>query len=76
MEETIRERVEKALTELKPRLQADGGDIELLGIVDGIVKVRLKGACARCPMSTMTLKIGVEQYLKKKIPEIVRVDAF
>jgi len=76
MEETIRDRVEKALEELRPQLQADGGDIELLGIENGIAKVRMKGACAGCPMSTMTLKMGVEQYLKKKIPEIVRVDAF
>ena len=76
MEETVRDRVEKALEELRPQLQADGGDIELLGIENGIAKVRMKGACAGCPMSTMTLKMGVEQYLKKKIPEIVRVDAF
>ena len=76
MEETIRDRVEKALEELRPQLQADSGDIELLGIENGIAKVRMKGACAGCPMSTMTLKMGVEQYLKKKIPEIVRVDAF
>jgi len=76
MEETIRGRVEKALEELRPRLQADGGDIELLGVDHGVVKVRLKGACAGCLMSTMTLKMGVEQHLKKKIPEIVRVEAF
>lgn len=76
MEETVRDSVEKALEELRPQLQADGGDIELLGIENGIVKVKMKGACAGCPMSTMTLKMGVEQYLKKKIPEIVRVDAF
>jgi len=76
MEETVRDRVEKALEELRPQLQADGGDIELLGIENGIAKVRMKGACAGYPMSTMTLKMGVEQYLKKKIPEIVRVDAF
>ena len=76
MEETIRNQVEKALGELRPRLQADGGDIELLGVEHGVVKVRLKGACAGCPMATMTLKMGVEHYLKKKIPEIVRVEAF
>jgi len=76
VEETVRDRVEKALEELRPQLQADGGDIELLEVENGIVKVRMKGACAGCPMSTMTLKMGVEQYLKKKIPEIVRVDAF
>lgn len=75
MKETIRERVAKALEELRPRLQADGGDMELMGVDNGIVKVRLKGACAGCPMSTMTLKMGVEQYLKKKIPEIVSVEA-
>jgi len=75
MEETIKDRVEKALGELRPQLQADGGDIELLGVNQGVVKVRLKGACAGCPMSTMTLKMGVEQHLKKKIPEIVKVEA-
>ncbi len=75
MEKTTRNQVEKALEELRPRLQADGGDIELLGVDQGVVKVKLKGACAGCPMSTMTLKMGVEQYLKQKIPEIVRVEA-
>ena len=74
MKETIKDRVEKALEELRPQLQADGGDIELLGVDQGVVKVRLKGACAGCPMSTMTLKMGVEQHLKKKIPEIVKVE--
>ena len=75
MNQTIRERVAKALEELRPRLQADGGDVELLGVDNGIVQVRLKGACAGCPMATITIKMGVEQYLKKKIPEIVRVEA-
>lgn len=75
MDETIRTRVTQALDELKPKLQADGGDIELVGLENGVVTVRLKGACAGCPMSAMTLKMGVEQYLRKSIPEIVRVDA-
>lgn len=75
MTETITNRVEKALEELRPQLKADGGDIELVGVENGIVKVKLKGACAGCPMSTMTLKMGVEQHLKKNIPEIVRVEA-
>lgn len=75
MGEPVRDRVEKALAELRPSLQADGGDIELLGVDYGVVKVRMKGACAGCPMSTMTLKMGVERHLKKKIPEIIRVDA-
>lgn len=71
----IKERVEKALEEIRPRLQADGGDIELLNVENGVVQVKLKGSCAGCPMSTMTLKMGVEQYLKQKIPEVVRVEA-
>ncbi len=75
MEETIKDRVGKALAELRPQLQADGGDIELVEVENGIVKVKMKGACAGCPMSTMTLKRGVENFLKKKIPEIARVEA-
>jgi len=72
---TVKDQVEKALQDLRPRLNADGGDIELLAVENGVVKVRLKGACAGCPMSTMTLKMGVERYLKQRIPEIIRVEA-
>ncbi len=75
MKETIENRVQKAIQELRPNLQADGGDIELLGVDNGIVKVKLKGACAGCPMSTMTIQWGVENFLKKKIPEVVKVEA-
>ncbi len=75
MKETVKDKVERALKELRPNLQADGGDIELLGVENGIVKVKMKGACAGCPMSAMTLQWGVENFLKKKIPEIVRVEA-
>jgi len=75
MKETIENRVQKAIQELRPNLQADGGDIELLGVENGIVKVKLKGACAGCPMSTMTIQWGVENFLKKKIPEVVKVEA-
>jgi len=75
MRENVEDRVEKTLQELRPRLKADGGDIELVGVEKGVVKVRLKGACAGCPMSTMTIKMGVEQYLKKRIPEVVSVEA-
>lgn len=73
----LKEKVEKIIEELRPYLQADGGDIELAHVVEnkGEVKVRLKGACAGCPMSQMTLKQGVEKILKKKIPEIKRVEA-
>ncbi|MFB0567380.1 MAG: NifU family protein [Candidatus Bathyarchaeia archaeon] len=75
MKETIEDRVQKAIQELRPNLQADGGDIELLGVERGVVKVKLKGACAGCPMSTMTIQWGVEKFLKKRIPEIVKVEA-
>jgi len=74
MKETIREQVESAIAEVRPNLQADGGDIELVDVEDGVAKVRLKGACSNCPMSTMTVKMGVESFLKKKIPQIKRVE--
>jgi len=70
-----KEEVEKVLEEVRPYLKAEGGDVELVDIIDDVVKVRLKGACAGCPMSQMTIKWGVEQYLKKKIPSVARVDA-
>jgi len=75
VKETIEDKVQKAIQELRPNLQADGGDIELLGVENGVVKVKLKGACAGCPMSTMTIQWGVENFLKKKIPGIVKVEA-
>lgn len=68
--------VEAALEEVRPHLQLDGGDVELVEVQDdGVVKVRLTGSCAGCPMSQMTLKWGVENYLKKKIPEVKSVEA-
>ena len=69
--------VEKAIQELRPYLQGDGGDIELVDVDEekGVVRVRLKGACAHCPMSQMTVQLGVEESLKKKIPGIKRVQA-
>ena len=75
MSETLDDRVKKALEEVRPQLQADGGDIEFVGFDNGIVKVKLKGSCSGCPMSTMTLQWGVENYLKKKIPEVKKVEA-
>jgi Fe-S cluster biogenesis protein NfuA len=75
MNETVKDRVGKALEQLRPQLQADGGDIELVEVKNGVAKVKMKGACAGCPMSTMTLRLGVERFLKKKIPEIARVEA-
>ena len=68
-------KVKEALEEIKPKIQADGGDIELVGIENGVVKVRLKGACVGCPMSALTLKQGVERLIKQKIPEVKSVEA-
>ena len=69
----MKEKVEKSLEKIRPSLQADGGDVELVEVKDGIVKVRLTGACGGCPMSQMTLKMGIERVLKKDIPEIKEV---
>jgi Fe-S cluster biogenesis protein NfuA len=71
----MRESVEKALQKIRPALQADGGDIELIDIQDGMVKVKLTGACSGCPMSQMTLKMGVERALKEAVPEVKGVEA-
>ncbi len=71
----MREKVEKEIAEIRPFLEADGGNIELIDVQDGVVKVRLTGACGSCPMSQMTLKRGVESRLKAKIPEIKEVVA-
>lgn len=72
----MRERVEAVIGKIRPSLQADGGDVELVDVTaDGIVKVRLKGACAGCPMSTMTLKNGIERILKQEIAEVKSVQA-
>ena len=71
----MKEKVEKSLEKVRPSLQADGGDVELVDVVDGTVKVRLTGACGGCPMSQMTLKMGIERVLKKDIPEIKEVVA-
>ena len=71
----MREEIEKALDKIRPALQADGGDVELVDVKDGIVKVRLKGACGGCPMSQETLKRGVERIIKEEVPSIIRVEA-
>ena len=67
--------VSQALEEVRPSLQVDGGDVELVDIEDGVVKVRLLGHCAGCPMSQMTLKMGIESYLKKKVPGVKSVES-
>jgi Fe-S cluster biogenesis protein NfuA len=75
MEAPMKEKVEQVIGKLRPMLQRDGGDIELVDVTDGVVKVRLTGACGSCPMSMMTLKMGVENALKKEIPEVKQVVA-
>lgn len=71
---TVKEQIEKALAKIRVALQQDGGDIELVGFEDGVVKVRLKGACAGCPMSQMTLANFVEKELKAAVPGIKKVE--
>ncbi len=66
--------VKEALELIRPKLQADGGDVELVSVDDGVVKVRLTGACGGCPMATMTLKNGIERFLKDRIPEVKTVE--
>ena len=70
----MQKQVKEVLDKIRPSLQADGGDVELVDIVDGVVKVRLKGACAGCPMTQMTLKNGIEKLLKREIPAVVAVE--
>jgi len=70
----INEKVTRAIQDVRPSLQADGGDIELVSVgEDGVVKVRLTGACGSCPYAAMTLKQSVENYLKKAVPEVKEV---
>jgi Fe-S cluster biogenesis protein NfuA len=71
----MREKVEAALNKIRPALEGDGGGAELIDVKDGIVTVRLTGACGSCPMSTMTLKQGVERVIKQEVPEIKQVVA-
>lgn len=70
----LRAKVEKVINEIRPAVQGDGGDVELIGIEKGVVQLRLSGACVSCPMSIYTLKLGIEQQLKKTIKEIDRVE--
>jgi Fe-S cluster biogenesis protein NfuA len=71
----VEDRVQAALDKIRPALQADGGDVELVEIDGGVVKVRLVGACRGCPMSQITLANGVERVLKSEVPEVERVEA-
>lgn len=73
---SIKEKVQDALDKVRPSLQADGGDVQLVDVEDsGLVKVRLTGACGGCPMSQMTLKMGIEKILKQNVPEVTAVES-
>lgn len=71
----MKEKVEAVLAQIRPALQADGGDVELVDVNEGVVRLKLKGACAGCPMATMTLKQGIERVLKAQMPEVKEVVA-
>ncbi len=71
-----KEQIQEALNKIRPQLQADGGDVELVDVSEGgLVKVRLTGACGGCPMSQMTLKMGIEKFLRQQIPEVTCVES-
>ncbi len=73
---TLLEKVTEALQKVRPSLQADGGDVQLVGVNDdGVVQVKLTGACGSCPMSQMTLKMGIEKILKQNVPEVKSVES-
>lgn len=75
MDQETKEKIKQKIEEIRPMLQRDGGDVELVDITDdGVVKVRLKGTCSHCAMSIITLKMGIEGYLKKNIPEVKSVE--
>jgi Fe-S cluster biogenesis protein NfuA len=74
-EASMKEKVQQSIDKIRPMLQRDGGDVELVDVEDGIVKVRLQGACKGCPMSQMTIKNGIEKFLKQEIPEVKSVES-
>lgn len=71
----MREKVEAALNQIRPALLADGGDVDLVDVNEGVVTLRLTGACAGCPMATMTLRQGIERVLKEQVPQVKEVIA-
>ncbi|MDY6953222.1 MAG: NifU family protein [Thermodesulfobacteriota bacterium] len=71
----MKEAVQAVIDKIRPMLQADGGDVELVAVDDSVVKVRLQGACKGCPMSQVTLKNGIEKYIKREVPQVDRVEA-
>ncbi len=74
-ETLMQDKVEEVLDKIRPSLMADGGNVELIAVNDGVVKVRLTGACGGCPMASLTLKMGIERILKQEIPEVKEVVA-
>ncbi len=75
MTETLQQKVQKALDQVRPQIQMDGGDVEFVALEGTVVKVRLVGHCAGCPMATMTLKQGIEAHIKRTVPEITKVES-
>ena len=71
----MREKVEAALARIRPALQADGGDVKLIDVKEGVVRLKLTGACGGCPMATMTLRNGIERLLRAEVPEVKEVIA-
>ncbi len=71
----MREKIQEVLDQVRPALLADGGDVQLIDVKDGVVTLRLTGACSGCPMATMTLKGGIERVLKERVPEVKEVVA-
>ena len=71
----IRSKIEETIGLIRPALQADGGDVELVDVVDGVVQLRLTGACHGCPCAAQTLQHGIERYLKERVPEVIRVES-
>lgn len=74
-DETLFERVERALDLIRPAIRMDGGEVELVAVENGVARVRMMGACGGCPMSTMTLKMGIERAVRQQVPEIRSVEA-
>lgn len=76
MPDDVRERVSKVIDRIRPAVQADGGDVEVVDVTEGgVVRIRLHGACVGCPSSTMTLRVGIERNLRQHVPEVTSVEA-
>jgi Fe-S cluster biogenesis protein NfuA len=71
----LRERIEEALDRIRPGIEADGGDVELVDVVDGVASVRMSGACRNCPLAQVTLNMGIEYTIREAVPEVLRVVA-